>query len=216
MEDAALTWDRVADEYPGSDLVPQALFWAGITRYRLGKYNDALISFQRDSILSTNLEDQTSSNFWIGKTQQALGDTSAAQAAWQQTAAIDPTDYYSLPRPGYVVARSAFAPLPGVNLTINLAAERTEANSWMRVTFNLAPDTDLSTPGACLRTLGLFAEPNSWRLDSIPRPVSNSTLCALQWNRTLQIVIAWQIISSTWANIIRPYLPFARFLPWLE
>ncbi len=73
LEEAALTWDRVADEYPGSDLVPQALFQAGITRYRLGKYSDALISFQRDSILSTVLEDQAQSLFWIGKTQSSLG-----------------------------------------------------------------------------------------------------------------------------------------------
>lgn len=150
LEDAALTWDRVAAEYPGSDLIPQALFWAGITRYRLGKYNDALISFQRESLLFTNLEDQASSNFWIGKTQQALGDTSAAQAAWQQTAAIDPTDYYSLRAQDMLLDRPAFEPLPAVNLSMNLAAERTEAESWLRVTFTLAPDTDLSSPGALL------------------------------------------------------------------
>jgi soluble lytic murein transglycosylase len=150
LDDAALTWDRVAAEYPGSDLVPQALFWAGITRYRLGKYNDALISFQRDSILSTNLEDEASSNFWIGKAQQALGDTSAAQVAWQQTAAIDSTDYYSLRAQDMLLSRPAFEPLPGVNLTMNLAAERAEAESWVRVTFSLAPDTDLSSPAALL------------------------------------------------------------------
>ena len=150
LADAALTWDRVAEEYPGSDLVPQALFWTGITRYRLGKYSDALISFQRDSILSTNLEDQTSSLFWIGKTQQALGNSSAAQAAWQQTAAIDPTDYYSLRAQDMLVNRPAFEPLPAVNLTMDLTAERADAESWVRVTFSLAPDTDLSTPGALL------------------------------------------------------------------
>ncbi len=127
LEDAALTWDRVADEYPASDLVPQALFWAGITRYRLGKYSDALISFQRDSILSTNLEDQTSSLFWIGKTQQALGDASAAQVAWQQTASIDPTDYYSLRAQDMLLKRSAFEPLVSVNLSVDLNAERVEA-----------------------------------------------------------------------------------------
>jgi soluble lytic murein transglycosylase len=150
LADAALTWDRVADEYPGSDLVPQALFWAGITRYRLGKYNDALISFQRDSILATNLEDQASSLFWIGKTQQALGDASAAQVAWQQDAAIDPTDYYSLRAQDMLVKRSAFDPLPSVNLSVDLNNERVEADSWLRVTFNLAPATDLSSAGTLL------------------------------------------------------------------
>jgi soluble lytic murein transglycosylase len=150
LEEAALTWDRVADEYPGSDLVPQALFHAGIIRYRLGKYSDALISFQRDSILSTVLEDQAESLFWIGKTQSTLGDASAAQAAWQQTAAIDPTDYYSLRAQDMLVNRPIFESLPVVNLKLDLTAERSEADSWVRVTFNLAPDTDLATPGALL------------------------------------------------------------------
>jgi soluble lytic murein transglycosylase len=150
LEEAALTWDRVADEYPGSELVPQALFWAGISRYRLGKYNDALVSFQRETLLSTNLEDQTSSHFWIGKVQQALGDSVSALAAWQQTAALDPTDYYSLRARDMVQNRPAFEPLPAVNLSVNLTSERAEAEAWLRVTFNLAPDTDLSTPGALL------------------------------------------------------------------
>jgi soluble lytic murein transglycosylase len=150
LTEAALTWDRVADEYPGSDLVPQALFQAGIIRYRLGKYSDALVSFQRDSILSTVLEDQAQSLFWIGKTQSALGDASAAQAAWQQTAAIDPTDYYSLRAQDMLVNRPIFESLAVLNLKLDLNAERAEADSWVRVTFKLAPDTDLATPGALL------------------------------------------------------------------
>ncbi|MGZ6347653.1 MAG: tetratricopeptide repeat protein, partial [Anaerolineales bacterium] len=150
LDEAALTWDRVADEYPGSDLVPQALFKAGITRFRLGKYSDALISFQRESILSTILEDQAQSLFWVGKTQSALGDASAAQSAWRQTAAIDPTDYYSLRAQDLLINRPIFESLPVVNLNIDLPAERTEADSWVRVTFNLTPGTDLSTPGSLL------------------------------------------------------------------
>jgi soluble lytic murein transglycosylase len=150
LADAALTWDRVAEEYPGSDLVPQALFWAGITRYRLGNFIDALISFQRDSILSTNQEDQASSQFWIGKTQQALGDVSAAQVAWQQTAMIDPTDYYSLRAQDILADRQVFEPLQVVKLGADIPTERLEAESWLRVTFALPTDTDLSSPGSLL------------------------------------------------------------------
>ncbi len=150
LSDAILTWNRVTDEYPGSDLVPQALFWAGISLYRLGKYSDALISFQRDSILATNLEDQTGSLFWVGKTQQILGNSSAAQVAWQQAAAIDPTDYYSLRAQDMLVDRPAFAPLSVLNLNVDLTAERAEAESWLRISFNLPADTDLSSPGALL------------------------------------------------------------------
>ncbi len=164
LEVAAQIWDRVADEYPGSELVPQALFWAGIVRYRLGKYNDALVTFQRDTILSTSLEDQTRARFWIGKAQQALGDTASAQAAWQQTAALDPTDYYSLHAQDMLFNRPAFEPLPTVNLTVNLTAERTAADAWLRVTFNLPTDTDLSTPGALLADPRLIRGTEFWTL----------------------------------------------------
>ncbi|MCX6037658.1 MAG: tetratricopeptide repeat protein [Chloroflexi bacterium] len=164
LEEAAQTWDRVADEYPGSELVPQALFWAGIARTRLGKYNDALVAFQRDSILSTNLEDQIRAHFWIGKAQQALGDPAAAQATWQQTAALDPTDYYSLRAQDMLFNRPAFDPLPAVNLTVNLTAERAEGEAWLRVTFNLPTDTDLNTPGALLADPRLMRGTEFWRL----------------------------------------------------
>ena len=164
LDEASHTWDRVADEYPGSDLVPQALFWAGIARYRLGKYNDALVAFQRDSLLSTSLEDQTSSRFWIGKAQQALGDHASAQATWQQAAAIDPTDYYSLRAQDMLFNRPAFTPPAHVNFTVNLAAERTEAEAWLRVTFNLPADFDLGNPGALLTDPRLTRGTEFWAL----------------------------------------------------
>jgi soluble lytic murein transglycosylase len=150
LEAAAQTWDRVANEYQSSDLVPQALFWVGITRYRLGNLNAALVAFQRDSILSTNVEDKAKAHFWVGKTQQALGNTDSARASWQQTAAIDPTDYYSLRAQDLLFNRPAFDPLQVINTTVDLSAERLVAEAWLRVAFNLPADTDLSSPGALL------------------------------------------------------------------
>jgi soluble lytic murein transglycosylase len=163
LEDASQTWERIAVEYPGSELVSQALFSAGIAHYRLEKYNAALVAFQRDIILSTNLGDQTRAEFWIGKTQQALGDASV-QATWQQTAALDPTDYYSLRALDMLFHHPAFEPLPAVNLTVNLIAERLEAEAWLRVTFNLPADTDLSAPGALLTDSRLIRGTEFWTL----------------------------------------------------
>jgi soluble lytic murein transglycosylase len=148
LEEAAQTWERIAVEYPGSELVPQALFLAGIARYRLGNYGAALVSFQRDFILASLVEDQTRAQFWIGKTQQALGDITSAESTWQQTAAFDATDYYSLRAQDVLFSRPAFVPLSAINLNIDLPSERNEADAWLRVTFNLPPDTDLSNPGA--------------------------------------------------------------------
>lgn len=147
LDEAARTWDGIADAYPGSELAPRALFWAGIARYRDGKFDQALVTFQRGAIFSTLLEEQARAHFWTGKSYQALGDTPSAQAAWQQAAALDSTGYYSLRAQDLLFGRPVFEPPPAVNLTVDLAAERAEAEAWMRVTFSLPAETDLSSPG---------------------------------------------------------------------
>jgi soluble lytic murein transglycosylase len=150
LNDAAQLWTSIADSYPASELVPQALFLAGIAHYRDAKYDQALISFQRDLLLSTAVDDQARASFWIGKTQQIMGDASSAKTTWQQTSTLDPTSYYSLRAQDMLFNRIPFATIPIINLNVDLATERKDAEAWMRVTFNLPADVDLSTPGSLL------------------------------------------------------------------
>ncbi len=164
LEQAALTWESIADIYPGSDLVPEALFWAGIARYRATTYSTALVTFQRDLQLSTAPADQARAYFWIGKTQQILGAGSSAQLAWQQAASLDPNDYYSLRSQDMLLKRAIFAPLPATNFNVDLTTERAQAEAWLRVTFNLPTDTDLSTPGTLLSDARLVRGTELWNL----------------------------------------------------
>jgi soluble lytic murein transglycosylase len=164
LEQAARTWESIADTFPGSDLVPEALFWAGIARYRAATYSTALVTFQRDLQLSTAATDQARAYFWIGKTQQILGDGNAALSAWQQATSQDPTDYYSLRSQDMLLKRSPFAPPPATNFNVDLASERTQAESWLRVTFNLPTDTDLSSPGLLLSDTRLVRGTELWNL----------------------------------------------------
>jgi soluble lytic murein transglycosylase len=164
LEDAALTWESIADTYPGSDLVPQALFWAGIARYRAADYAKALLTFQRDLQLSTAADDQSRAYFWIGKTQQIQGNGAPAQTSWQQAAALDPSDYYSLRSQDMLLKRALFAPPPATNLNPDLPKERSQAEAWLRVTFNLPPDTDLSSPGTLLTDPRLVRGTELWTL----------------------------------------------------
>ena len=164
LEDAAHIWESIADTYPGSNLVPQALFWAGIARFRDKKYDQALLTFQRDLQLSGTADDQARAYFWIGKTQETQGNTSAAQTSWQQAASLDQTDYYSLRSQDMLYKRSAFATSPVAYSSVDLAAERTKAEAWLRVTFNLPSGTDLSTPGALLSDARLVRGTELWNL----------------------------------------------------
>jgi peptidoglycan lytic transglycosylase len=148
LAEAAQTWERVANEYSSSDQASMGLFWSGIALYRLNNFKDALTIFNRNLLLAQKPEDQARADFWIGKTQQKAGDTNAAQQAWQQGQAIDNTEYYSQRSRDMLLGRGFFESPTLVNLNPDMDKERKDAESWMRITFNLSADTDLSGPGA--------------------------------------------------------------------
>lgn len=164
LAEAAATWERIANEYPNSVHVPQALFWAGIARYRLGRFDDALAAFHRSLLFSSASEDQARANFWVGKTEQALGREEAARAAFQQAAALDPTGYYSERARDVLLGRPVFDPPPAYNLDFDLIAEQQAAEAWIRLTFNLPPETDLSHLGALGADPRLARGTELWRL----------------------------------------------------
>jgi soluble lytic murein transglycosylase len=164
LEEAALVWQRVADEYPDNPQSPQALFLAGIAQYRRAEYNLALPIFQRSLLLSTEKEDQARAYLWVGKTQEQLGDQAAMQTAWQQAQAIDPTGYYSERARDLLMGRAPFAPPAMYNIDIDLETERAEAAAWVRVTFGLPPGTDLEGLGPLAGDLRIVRGTEFWEL----------------------------------------------------
>jgi soluble lytic murein transglycosylase len=107
-----------------------------------------LTIFQRNLLLAIQPEDRARAYFWIGKTQQQLGDNAAAQQSWQQGQAIDTTEYYSLRARDLLMGRALFETPALVNLNPDLEKERKDAEAWVRITFNLPAETDLSGPGS--------------------------------------------------------------------
>jgi len=164
LEEAARTWTRVADDYPGATQAPTAIFFAGIVHYRLGDYAAALSAFQRSLSLAVQAEDRARAFLWIGKAQERLGDTAAMQSAWQQATSIDPGGYYSERARDLLLNRPPFAPPATLNLAVDLAAERTVADTWMRLTFNLPAESDLRGPGALAGDARLIRGTELWNL----------------------------------------------------
>ncbi|MFH2039437.1 MAG: tetratricopeptide repeat protein [Chloroflexota bacterium] len=144
LESASSTWQQLAVDYSTSELVPDALFNAGISLYRSGAYDRALTIFQKNLIFSNLLTDQSRAYLWIGKTQQAMGDDNSAQRSFQLSAGLDPTGYYSERARNLILGIPNFEPPVAFNLTYDIATERSEAEAWIRITFNLPPETDLS------------------------------------------------------------------------
>ncbi len=164
LEDAALLWERIADEYSENEQVADALFLAGIMRYRLSDYSKAVTAFQRDLLLSTLPEDRARAYLWIGKAQQQLGDGASAQTTWQQGQAADPAGYYSLRARDLLLARAPFESPTSTNLNPDLAKERKDAEAWVRVSFGLPPETDLTGPGALAQDPRFVRGTELWEL----------------------------------------------------
>lgn len=150
LEQAYETWERVAREYPNSELAPRALFLAGITHYRLGNYFAALDAFQRYQTIAPSLDEKTAGTFWTGKAQFASGDETGARSSWEKAAAVDPTAYYSLRARDLLLNRSPFTPPQGYDLAFDVQAERAKAEAWMRTTFALPAEDNLSDPAPLL------------------------------------------------------------------
>lgn len=144
LEEAAMVWLRLMDEYPGYSDSYRALFLAGISYYRLERHEEAQSIFQRCLLLAATGEERAKSSLWIGKTYQALGNPEKAIAAWQQAEVADPTDYYSIRASELINGKQPLDISAVFDLGYDLSREKDEAESWLRSTFNLTADIDLS------------------------------------------------------------------------
>jgi len=141
------TWARVANEYPGTSQAADAIFLMGIINYRNGNFSSALDAFNRGLIGSGTAADKSRATFWIGKSQQELGNDGAALDAWRTSQDLDPGGYYSERARDMLLGRAAFSPPVNINYSPNLSAERTDADTWIRLTFGIGNEIDLSGLG---------------------------------------------------------------------
>lgn len=141
-------WPRVADEYPDSEFAYDAVFLAGISSFRLENFLQAQSLFLRAYQSSLSIEEESQSLFWVAKALQAQGDDEGARNAWQQAAALDPTGYYSERAADILEGKDIFEPPATFSFDFDVEAEKQEAEEWIRATFNLEPNTDLSSIGA--------------------------------------------------------------------
>lgn len=147
LEEAALSWERLADSYPSYEQSFQALIFAGVSRYRLENFAGAQNTFNRALLLATNETEASEAYFWVGKCQKILNNLDAALSTWQVAVQKDPTGYYSERARDLLLNRLPFSAADNLDLNVDLAAEKPEAETWVRATFNLTADVDLSSPG---------------------------------------------------------------------
>jgi soluble lytic murein transglycosylase len=146
LDQAAAIWERVASEYPEYEEAQRALFLAGITHYRLGAHQNALSLFQRALGSAFSLQDRAAALFWQSKALSAMGDPNA-QLSWEQAASVDPTGYYSERARDILLQRAPFSPPNDYDIAVDWEGERRQAEEWLRATFSIPAEEDLSSPG---------------------------------------------------------------------
>lgn len=164
LDMAISTWDRLSDEYPNSDYSYMGIFFAGITHYRQNQYAEALVSFQRASVLATDPTEVAGANFWMGKTANAAGDDASAQSYWQNAIQQDPTGYYSERARDLVTGRNPYQACKVLDLAVDLKSEIPGADAWMVQTFSLPQDTDFADNSIILSDARIQRAQEFWRL----------------------------------------------------
>ena len=146
--EALQVWSRVANEYPGTEQASTAVFFVGIINFRNGDADAALKSFNRSLSLAVPSSDKARAYLWMGKSYQKLGNNDAALDSWRKGQTADPGGYYSERSRDLLLETAPFTPPVSMNLTPNLETERRDADGWIRLTFNLTAETDLTGLGA--------------------------------------------------------------------
>jgi soluble lytic murein transglycosylase len=161
---ASEIWPRIANEYPASEFSYDALFRAGICLFRLKDFVGAQSLFVRANQAALGLEQESQSQFWVAKSLQAQGNPNGAKSAWQQVANLDPTGYYSERAADLLAGRVAFQPPSSYSADYDVTAERSEAEDWIRSTFNLPADTDLSSTASLQSDARFLRGTELWHL----------------------------------------------------
>ena len=147
LSEASAAWQRIASEYPDAAEAFRATYFAGIAHVRMGDWAGALPLFSRALVLTSEPEQLAAAHLWIGKCQEAQGEISAALDSWKLAQTDDPFGHYSIRAEDLLIGREVFTDPTSFTLDPDLTPYRQEAEDWLRLTFNLAADTNLESPG---------------------------------------------------------------------
>ena len=147
LVEAAETWGQIAAAYPNSEYAFQASYYAAITLVRTGDWAAAQRSFSQALAITDRPEEIAAAYLWIGKCQESQGDISAALDSWKQAQTADPFGYYSIRAEDLLIDRNVLDAPETLYLDPDLSAYRSEAEAWLRETFDLPADTNLESPG---------------------------------------------------------------------
>jgi soluble lytic murein transglycosylase len=145
-EALALYWALV-QEYPHHEQVPRALFRAGLREWQEGQTGDATAIWQQLAAAYPAADYGAAALIWLLRTLPEVERAPYVITATQ----LSGVSYYPLRAQEAARDGVPFTPLPLLNLDIDEATERAEADAWLRERLGLEPEADASSLGPALR-----------------------------------------------------------------
>jgi soluble lytic murein transglycosylase len=135
--DSALsTFDILGEMFPGTEQAQEGLFMGGTMAYNAGNVAMAAQLFGRLAEIGTG-ENKAAAYLWVGRLYQGDGKPDLAQQAFQAATAADPGGYYSIRADDLLNGRGPFQPPANVTFDFDEGAQISEAEAWLRTTFNI-------------------------------------------------------------------------------
>jgi len=171
---------QVSERYPGGRYAERARFQAGLCRYRLREYAEALAIWEP----LTRREDASAAQalFWTGKAALALGDRERAQASLSRAAELAPDSYYGLR------AREQLGDSLSAGDTADEPADRRAFEKWLLEWTGRTAD-DLAAEEEALRSSPRFRRAEEFLALNLRQEAETEVrlLRAAAWDRPLAL-----------------------------
>jgi len=155
-DDAAAVYEDLGARYPVSERASGALFRAGLCLFKLSRYGEAEQAFA-DLPAGDGADELARAFFWAGKCREALGETEAAVARYDEAVEAAPDSYYGrraayrvrnieLPSDSSASSSDDVEGAPSVT-SVSGALRRGDSSANPRVGSSSRPETGWRTPG---------------------------------------------------------------------
>jgi len=128
IDEAVGTYSAIADTAPNSEHASEAVFRAGILRFKQGRGEDARATWSRQRSLVSGEAEQARAYFWSAKAAKMLGDQASAAQDLSTAAALSGVDYYTLRARGELESSH----LPTASALPSAAPDWTLIEDWLR------------------------------------------------------------------------------------
>ena len=140
--EARATWERLIEQYPDTAQATSAL-WLAADAAELRNETALAREFLTRVAERSRGDDRAEALLRAGGLARRLGNEDDAQAAWDGAIAAAPDSFYAARAKDLLSARAAMQPPANLRFSFDEAAELTEAEDWLRATYDIEQEGPL-------------------------------------------------------------------------